>query len=159
MRSNNLLSFRHCLSQVQQRLLAEITRKQSQLDTLAAKHKAHLASIHASFETRFNTIRAQYDKFSMLTVEQSTSQLLLDGPKNRLTLRQVALKLLLRRMVHAKLARAFSLWSNFRPLNIPSAGTMLPFKVIGEHLCRDALQAVQSSFASAISDAKTMPGS
>lgn len=149
---------------VHQRLMGEITRKQSQLQTLKSEHREQLSTLHTRFATEFNTMCSKYDS-TILTIESR----LMRGTKHSPTLKQIALRKLLRRMAHARLSHAFTVWSNFRPCSVVSThlekslehatktGTLLPFKVLSEHLCRDTLQAVQSSFASAISDAKTTP--
>ena len=169
----------NCMQRVRQRLVAEISRTQSKLHGLETEHKAQLDSMHRRFEAQFKamcSIEAQFNSMctkygsTPVTFNTPAPQLTLEmGYTQRPTLKQAALKILLRRMVHAKLSHAFTVWSNFRPLSgtsvhfhakLPGRTTkvrsLLPYKVISDHLCRDTLQAVQSSFASAISDAKTM---
>ena len=164
---------------MRQRLIAENTRTQSKLHGLETEHKAQLVSMHKRFEAQFSAMCGIEAQFNAMCAKYESTPLMIDAPAShrtfgmkytqRPTLKQVALKMLLRRMVRAKLSSAFTAWSNFRPWgsipahlykNMPGHTTkvrsLLPYKVISDHLCRDTLQAVQSSFASAISDAKTM---
>ena len=146
---------------------------------LETEHKAQLASMHKRFEAQFKAMCGIEAQFNAMCAKYGSPTLMIDAPAShrtlgrkhtqRPTLRQVALKMLLQRMVRAKLSHAFTVWSNYRPWRSVAANlykqmpgrttkvrSLLPYKVISDHLCRDTLQAVKSSFASAISDAKTM---